>query len=357
MITTYFNTSNRIYSKQLYNLYSYGYNGMEKDDEVSGNGNSYTTEFRQYDPRLGRWKSLDPLMTKFPWMSPYVAFDNNPVYFVDPYGLASGTGDQDGGPGGENPDGGDGQNENEDGLSNEDKDWGYGKNGPIEELPSTKNGGNGPTTDNQNIPKTVRFKVSELNLSKEMGKIMRHEEGKGPKNTIDEVGNETHMPYFATNEEKLKKLFTIGYGHTYSSAADILKFEKGINEKDALALFESDVKKMENYIKKKFTVDLGQNEYDALIFSKYNGGIGSTFLYHFATGTTTDINTLHAVWLLRRNKGQTSEKGLTTRREYEWLIYTTGDYKQPFIKGQDSQTDVYNNVIEFLNTAPKFIIK
>jgi len=77
--------------------YKYGYNGMEKDDEVSGEGNSYTTEFRQYDPRLGRWKSLDPLMMQFPWMSPYVAFDNNPIYFVDPYGLASESGDDSGG--------------------------------------------------------------------------------------------------------------------------------------------------------------------------------------------------------------------------------------------------------------------
>ncbi len=67
--------------------YRYLYNGMEVDNEVSGNGNSYTTEFRQYDPRLGRWKSLDPLMMMFPWMSPYVAFDNNPIYFTDIYGL------------------------------------------------------------------------------------------------------------------------------------------------------------------------------------------------------------------------------------------------------------------------------
>ena len=59
---------------------------MEVDNEVSGNGNSYTTEFRQYDPRLGRWKSLDPLMKKFPWMSPYVAFNNNPVFYTDPFG-------------------------------------------------------------------------------------------------------------------------------------------------------------------------------------------------------------------------------------------------------------------------------
>lgn len=64
---------------------------MEVDNEVSGNGNSYTTEFRQYDPRLGRWKSLDPLMRMFPSMSPYCAFDNNPVYYVDPYGLSAST--------------------------------------------------------------------------------------------------------------------------------------------------------------------------------------------------------------------------------------------------------------------------
>jgi len=76
--------------------YKYVYNGMEKDDEVSGGGNSYTTEFRQNDPRLGRWMSLDPLMMQFPWMSPYVAFDNNPIYFVDPYGLASENGDDSG---------------------------------------------------------------------------------------------------------------------------------------------------------------------------------------------------------------------------------------------------------------------
>jgi len=65
------------------------FNGMEADAEVSGDGNSYTTEFRQYDPRLGRWKSLDPLMHMFPSLSPYCAFDNNPIYFTDPFGLAS----------------------------------------------------------------------------------------------------------------------------------------------------------------------------------------------------------------------------------------------------------------------------
>ena len=67
--------------------YSYSFNGMETDHEVSGHGNSYTTQFRQYDPRLGRWKSLDPLMAIYPSMSPFVAFNDNPVYFTDPHGL------------------------------------------------------------------------------------------------------------------------------------------------------------------------------------------------------------------------------------------------------------------------------
>lgn len=53
--------------------YRYGFNGMEKDDEVSGNGNNYTTHFRAYDTRIGRWFSENPVV--FPWKSPYVATD------------------------------------------------------------------------------------------------------------------------------------------------------------------------------------------------------------------------------------------------------------------------------------------
>jgi len=67
--------------------YRFGYNGMEKDPEMKGDGNSYTTEFRQYDPRLGRWLSLDPLMAQLEKWSPYVAFENNPVIYNDPLGL------------------------------------------------------------------------------------------------------------------------------------------------------------------------------------------------------------------------------------------------------------------------------
>ena len=64
--------------------YRFGYQGSEKDNEVSGDGNSYTTEFRQLDPRLGRWFSVDPVFQ--PWQSPYTSMDNDPINLNDPMG-------------------------------------------------------------------------------------------------------------------------------------------------------------------------------------------------------------------------------------------------------------------------------
>jgi RHS repeat-associated protein len=64
--------------------YRFGYQGSEKDNEVSGDGNTYTTEFRQLDPRLGRWFSVDPVFQ--PWQSPYTSMDNNPIGLNDPKG-------------------------------------------------------------------------------------------------------------------------------------------------------------------------------------------------------------------------------------------------------------------------------
>jgi RHS repeat-associated protein len=72
-------------SKNYENGYRYGFNGQEKDDEVYGNGNSYTAEFWQYDPRLGRRWNNDPM--SFTWQSTYTTFNNNPIIFVDPLGL------------------------------------------------------------------------------------------------------------------------------------------------------------------------------------------------------------------------------------------------------------------------------
>ena len=66
------------------NSYKYGYQGSEKDNEISGEGNSYTTHYRGIDPRLGRWLSIDPKSTA--WESPYVSMGNSPIMYNDPMG-------------------------------------------------------------------------------------------------------------------------------------------------------------------------------------------------------------------------------------------------------------------------------
>lgn len=72
------------------NDYRFAYQGSEVDNEVKGNGNSYTTYFRQLDTRLGRWMSLDPV--RQPWQSPYCSMDNNPIFFNDILGDKVGYG-------------------------------------------------------------------------------------------------------------------------------------------------------------------------------------------------------------------------------------------------------------------------
>ena len=67
--------------------YDYGYQGSRKDNEIAGDENSYTTEFRQLDPRLGRWFSVDPLWTYYPYITPYASMFNDPINDNDPRGL------------------------------------------------------------------------------------------------------------------------------------------------------------------------------------------------------------------------------------------------------------------------------
>jgi RHS repeat-associated protein len=69
--------------------YRYGFGGKEKDDEIKGAGNSYDFEARILDPRLCRWVSVDPLAAQFPWQSPYVSMDNNPIMLTDPTGMSA----------------------------------------------------------------------------------------------------------------------------------------------------------------------------------------------------------------------------------------------------------------------------
>jgi len=67
------------------NGYRFGFNGMEKDDEIFKG--AYSAEYWEYDSRIGRRWNVDPLTAKYPWQSPYACFNNNPLQFSDPNGL------------------------------------------------------------------------------------------------------------------------------------------------------------------------------------------------------------------------------------------------------------------------------
>jgi len=67
--------------------YRYGYNGKEKDDEIKGEANSLDYGFRIYDPRVGKFLSVDPLFRDFPWNSTYAFAENRPIDGVDLEGL------------------------------------------------------------------------------------------------------------------------------------------------------------------------------------------------------------------------------------------------------------------------------
>lgn len=54
-----------------------------KDNEVAGTGNHLEFKFRGYDSRLGRFWSIDPLTSKYPWNSSYAFAENDVIRCKD----------------------------------------------------------------------------------------------------------------------------------------------------------------------------------------------------------------------------------------------------------------------------------
>jgi RHS repeat-associated protein len=64
-------------------VYRFGFNGKEKDNEVKGEGNQQDYGMRVYDPRVGRFLSIDPLTKPYPELTPYQFASNRPIDAID----------------------------------------------------------------------------------------------------------------------------------------------------------------------------------------------------------------------------------------------------------------------------------
>jgi RHS repeat-associated protein len=66
-----------------FEVYPSGFNGKENDNEIKGVGNQQDYGMRTYDPRLGKFLSVDPLTKDYPWYTPYQFAGNKPIWAVD----------------------------------------------------------------------------------------------------------------------------------------------------------------------------------------------------------------------------------------------------------------------------------
>jgi RHS repeat-associated protein len=66
--------------------YRYGFNGKEKEANITNSESHYDFGARVYDGRIGRWWSVDPLGLNYPETSPYNFVNNQVLIAVDPDG-------------------------------------------------------------------------------------------------------------------------------------------------------------------------------------------------------------------------------------------------------------------------------
>lgn len=68
-------------------IYRYGFQGEEKDDEIKGQGSSINYKYRMHDSRIARFFAVDPLAPSYPMLTPYQFSSNNPISLQEVEGL------------------------------------------------------------------------------------------------------------------------------------------------------------------------------------------------------------------------------------------------------------------------------
>lgn len=224
--------------------YRYAFNGMEKDNEIDdADGDDYTADYWEYDPRIGRRWNIDPVVLAN--QSVYATFDNNPVLNSDPNGAAAPP----------------------------EPDHSY-TDDPDAPKPQIND-----DYGNPKIPHGTSY-IYDDGTSYERGK---------PTLTTSEKGKtfikswESYVGYVYDDGVKGHPLYTInakgrptvGYGHllTPSETKEFLagrgQYANGLKEPAALKLFLEDLKPDEKQANSMATW-LTQNEYDAMVDFYFN---------------------------------------------------------------------------------------
>lgn len=246
------------------------FNGKQLDDESA----LYNYGMRYYNADIARFITVDPLTKSFPELTPYQYASNNPVSNIDLDGL--------------------------EGIN----------------FMSIWSALGGPVS----VP-TVRDKrpVNELSTSSKGVDFIKSWEGLKTEMYNDDAGHAT-----------------IGYGHLmhYGEVNDNDKqgeFKNGITEDKAGDLMKTDIKdKAEAPLQANVTVELTQNQFDALVSFTFNLGevnlkkSNLLDVVNSGKGTSDQIKKEFSKW---NGIGGTPSEGLKKRREGEAKIYNENEYE------------------------------
>ncbi len=82
-VQDYYPYGSTVDGRNSFGDYRFGFNGMEREEEVNSDKSGYDFGARLYDSRVARWWSPDPLEAKYPAYSPYVFAVGKPTVFKD----------------------------------------------------------------------------------------------------------------------------------------------------------------------------------------------------------------------------------------------------------------------------------